>query len=66
MDITINVDLEKFRWSLVGDGYVREEAAAMSQDKLIEILKRRITTHIDVEYDRSFRYGLLFDYNEEE
>lgn len=62
MDIIVNVDLEKFRWSLVGDGYIREEVVYMPEDELIEILKKRITDYITAEYDKSLRYGLLSDY----
>ena len=59
MEITLDIDLEKFRYSLVGDGYLKEEVVDMSEDRLITILKNRITDHIEVEYDRSLRYGLL-------
>lgn len=59
MKIELDIDLEKFRYSLVGDGYLKEEVVEMSEDKLIAILKKRITNYIDVEYSRSFRYGLL-------
>ena len=61
--VVIDVDLEKFRWSLVGDGYLREEAASMSEEELVEVLKQRITDHINEEYDRGERLGL---YDEEE
>ncbi len=66
MDIVINVDLEKFRWSLVGDGYIREEAAAMSEEELIRVLKQRIKTHIEVEFGKTLRLGLLDEYDEED
>ena len=58
MEITFNIDLEKFRYSLVGDGYLLEEVAQMTQGKLIEILKNRIVSHIDSEYAKGKRYGL--------
>ena len=66
MDVVINVDLEKFRWSLVGDGYLREEAVAMSEEELVKILKDRIKNHIDEEYDRGERIGLYEEYDEDE
>ena len=50
MYITLDVDLEKFRYSLIGDGYLKEEAIAMSQDKLIEILEYKIGSKILSEY----------------
>lgn len=58
MEVTFNVDLEKFRYSLVGDGYLLEEVVQMTQGKLIEILEGRIETHIEKEYVRGKRYGL--------
>ena len=59
MEVTFDIDLEKFRYSLVGDGYILEEVKQMTQGKLIEILEGRIKSHIDVEYYKSLRYGLL-------
>lgn len=59
MNITLDIDLEKFRYSLVGDGYLKEEVVNMSQDKLITILKMRIENHINNEYAKSKRFGLL-------
>lgn len=66
MDIVINVDLEKFRYSLIGDGYLKEEAINMSQADLIHILKERIDNHIEAEFNKSVRYGWLEDEEEEE
>ena len=65
MQVIMDIDLEKFRWSLVGDGYLREEVAAMTEEKLVEILRQRITDHINAEYDKSVRYGFLEDEEEE-
>lgn len=59
MKIELDIDLEKFRYSLVGDGFIKDEVVEMPEDKLIAILKKRITNYIDIEYDRSRRYGLL-------
>lgn len=58
MEITINVDLEKFRYSLVGDGYLLEEVEKMSEEKLVEILRNRICWNIAKEYVKGKRYGL--------
>lgn len=58
MDIVVNVDIEKFRYSLVGDGYLREEVEALSETELIEILKQRITDHINTEFNNGMRIGL--------
>lgn len=46
MEVTVNVDLEKFRHSLVGDGYLLEEVERMSQEDLIGELEWRILTRI--------------------
>ena len=51
VDIVINVDIEKLRYSLVGDGYLREEVEALSTADLIEIFKQRITDHINREFN---------------
>lgn len=59
MEIILNIDLEKFRYSLIGDGYLKEEVEKMSNDRLIGILKRRINNHIEIEYDKSKRLGLI-------
>lgn len=59
MNVTINVDLEKFRYSLVGDGYLLEEVKEMSNEKLITVLAGRIERHIEAEYRKSREYGLL-------
>lgn len=58
MEVTINIDLEKFRYSLVGDGYILEEVKKMSEEKLVKILSDRIYWHIELEYDKGRRYGL--------
>lgn len=59
MQITLDIDLERFRYSLVGDGYLKEEVVKMSEETLINIFKRRVINHIDIECDRSRRFGLL-------
>lgn len=59
MEVTINIDLKKFRYSLVGDGYVLKEVVAMSNEELIEILERRVNSYISVEYHRSVDRNLL-------
>ena len=59
MKITLDIDLEKFRYSLVGDGYVLEEVKEMTDEELVTVLTGRVERHIEVEYGRSRRYGLL-------
>lgn len=59
MKVELDINLEKFRYSLVGDGYIKDEVVEMSEDKLITILNDRVKDYIDVEYDQARRYGLL-------
>lgn len=58
-EIKLEVDLEKFRYSLVGDGYLLEEVEEMTEEKLISILEIRIYDHIEKEYQYSKEFGLL-------
>ena len=66
--VEIDIDLEKFRYSLIGDSFLKDEVISMSDEILIFILKNRITNHIDAEYDKGKRLGLYdeFEENEEE
>lgn len=57
MNVTFDIDLEKFRYSLIGDGYIKEEVSQMTQGKLIEILEGRIISHIAREYEAGKRMG---------
>lgn len=59
MKITIDINLEKFRYSLVGNGYLLEEVKAMSEERLIAIFTQRANSHIDMEYWRTKERGLL-------
>ena len=61
MKVTFDVDLEKFRYSLVGDGYLLNEVHEMSNDRLIKILQNRIINRIEMEYYRGKRLGLFVD-----
>ena len=59
MEIKLEVDIEKFRYSIVGDRYLLEEVESMEEEKLTSILKNRIYRHIEIEYKRSREYGLI-------
>ena len=61
MKVTFDVDLEKFRYSLVGDGYTLKNVLPMSNAKLIVILCNRVNDHIEAEYYRGMRLGLFCD-----
>lgn len=56
-EVKLEIDLEKFRYSLVGDGYLLEEVEEMSEEKLISVLKNRTYLYIETEYRRSKRYS---------
>ena len=58
--IELEIDLEKFRISLVGDGYLLEEAKKLTDEELIELFKKRVDKYISNEYNKSAR--LLSDY----
>ena len=61
MNVTLDIDLEKFRYSLVGDGYLLNEVREMPNDRLIKILQNRIINRIEMEYYRGKRLGLFVD-----
>ena len=61
MNVTLDIDLEKFRYSLVGDGYTLKNVLHMSNTKLIDILCNRVNDHIEAEYCRGMRLGLFCD-----
>ena len=61
MNVTLDIDLEKFRYSLVGDGYTLKDVLHMSNAKLIDILHDRVNNHIESEYYRGKRLGLFCD-----
>lgn len=56
--ITIDVDLEEFRYSLIGDGYIKKEVIKMSKEDLIKELQWRVSCKIAREYERGRRMGL--------
>ena len=59
MNVTLDIDLEKFRYSLVGDGYTLKDVLHMSNTKLIDILCDRVHDHIEAEYYRGKRLELF-------
>lgn len=59
MKVTIDIDLEKFRYGLVGDGYTYEDAKALTMQELIDEFNYRVEEHIEREYRESLSYGLL-------
>ena len=63
MKITIDVDLNKFRYSLLGDGYTLESAKNLTEEQLVDILTDRIDWHITKEYYTGKRMGLFEEEN---
>lgn len=59
MEVTLNVNLEKFRYSLVGDGYLLEEVKDLTTEQLIDILDSRVQDHINKEFSNGHRIGLF-------
>lgn len=59
MKVELDIDLEKFRYSLVGDGYLKEEVDKMSEEELVGMLTRSIHNRIEMEFAKSKRLGLL-------
>ena len=58
MKIDLEIDLEKFRYSLIGDGYIKKEVMMFSEERLVGILKYRIDSYIQREYEHGKRIGL--------
>ena len=59
MKVTIDIDLEKLRYSLVGDGYIKEEVEDMDSLDLETILIDRVKRRINNGYNKAKRLGLL-------
>ena len=59
MEVTLNVNIEKFRYSLVGDGYILEEVKNLTIGQLIDILDGRVQDHINKEFSKGHRIGLF-------
>lgn len=56
--IELDFNPERLRYSLVGDGYTLEEVEKLTQSDLINILRERVTQHIDREFYKGKRMGL--------
>lgn len=59
MKVELDIDLEKFRYSLVGDGYLKEEVDKMSEEELVGMLTRSIHNRIEMNFEKSKCLGLL-------
>ena len=53
MKLEMEINTDKFRYGLVGDGYLYEEVVNMSEEQLLAILKCRIARKVQMEYMNS-------------
>ena len=51
--VEMNIDLNKFRYSLAGNGYTIKEVEALSEEELITIFKRKVIMMIENGYHKS-------------
>jgi hypothetical protein len=63
MKVSVEINLEHFRYSLVGDGYILEEAEALTDEELLEIFNARVINHMEKEYYKGIRLGLYEEKN---
>lgn len=61
MKVTIDIDFEKFRYGLVGDGYTYEDAKALTMQELIDEFNYRVEKHIEREYRESLDICLAYE-----
>ena len=59
MKVELDIDLEKFRLSLVGDGYLYKEVKDLNEEQLIEILQKRLTHSIAISARKTLKWGLI-------
>ena len=58
MVVTLEVNMEKLRYALVGNGYILEEAERLTEGQLLSILRMRVERKIENEYLAGVRQGL--------
>ena len=58
MKVTIEINLEHFRYALVGDGYLLKEAKMLTDEELLKIFQERIINSMEKEYYKGIRLGL--------
>ena len=58
MKVNVEINLEHFRYSLVGDGYILEEAEALTDEQPIRIFQCRVINKMEKEYYKGVRLGL--------
>ena len=65
MKVNVEINLEHFRYSLVGDGYILEEAEALTNEELIKIFQERVINSMEKEYYKGIRLGLYEEAKDE-
>lgn len=58
MIVTLDVDFEKLRYAVVGNGYTLKEAEKLTEGQLLTLLRMRVERKIDQEYEAGIRQGL--------
>jgi hypothetical protein len=58
MVVTLDVNMEKLRYALVGNGYILEEVERLTEGQLLTILRMRVERKIENEYLAGVRQGL--------
>ena len=53
MKLEMEVDIEKFRYGLIGNGYIYEEVIEFTEEELMEMLIDKINQKIKFEYRMS-------------
>ena len=56
--VSVEFDIDKLRGSLVGNGYLPEDVAKMSEAEIVNIVANQFKSHIEHEYDLNVRWGL--------
>ncbi len=54
----VDIDIEKCKLALVGDGYLLEEVNEMTDEKIIQIWEDRIERIISCSYHKGKRCGM--------
>lgn len=57
MEVKLHINLERFRYGLVGRGYTLEEVVSFSQERLVAILESLVIGKIHHEYIRGYHKG---------
>lgn len=62
MLLTLDINMEQLRYSLVGNGYILEEVERLTDGQLLTILRMRVARKIEEDYLAGVRQGLYEPY----